>query len=673
MSPLRPLKILGIAFGSLIALIVVLLVGVWLFVNPNDYKGRVEKIVKDSTGRQLVLQGDIKLSIFPWIALQLGPASLGNPPGFGAAPFAEFKHAEMSVKLLPLLRKELQIGHVEIDGLDLRLLRNAHGTGNWEDFGGDNTTTPAAQSPSSASSALPQLAGLEIKDSRLSLQDMVADQVNLEIGQLSAGQAVPVKLNLRFTSSRGAQPITLASRLRVTLDPATKQYRVSALELDGALPTKPGVAAVPWKFSAPQVSADLGAQTLSAPGFSAQFGDAHLSGELRGSKLLDAPSFTGGFKLDPVVLRALFGRLGVAVPVTRDPKVLSRLAASGRFAYGGNALRAEKLDMQLDDSHLRGAAAITNLDTKAMGFDLALDRIDLDRYMSPAKPADKPAVAKAPSQPVALPTEALKTLLLTGTATVGSLKVANITLSQVRLGVAASGGLMHITPLQARLYGGAYTGDITFDARAAVPTLKLEQSMNDVDVAQLLRDFAKTQRLSGHGNVTTNLTARGDTSTALMSSLSGHVTANLAGGAVEGVDLWFEINRALALFQKQALPAGTSSGRTKFDTFKASADLVNGVATTKDLAIVSQNLRVTGQGTANLNTEAIDYQVKTTVLQGAPGGTFANAKTLADIPVVISGTMSAPKVRPDLEGLAKAHLQQELQRQLPDKLKGLLR
>ncbi|HLJ21346.1 MAG TPA: AsmA family protein, partial [Stellaceae bacterium] len=95
---MRALKIFGIAVGAVIALTVALLIGVVLFVNPNDYKGRVIQAVRSSTGRQLELPGDIKLSIFPWIALELGPARLGNPPGFGTEPFAELQHAALRVR-----------------------------------------------------------------------------------------------------------------------------------------------------------------------------------------------------------------------------------------------------------------------------------------------------------------------------------------------------------------------------------------------------------------------------------------------------------------------------------------------------------------------------------------------------------------------------------------------
>src|ERR1700749_1986038 len=132
---MRAIKLAGIVVGGLLAVLVVTLVAVWLFVNPNDYKGRIAKAVKDSTGRQLNLPGDIKMSVFPWIALEFGPATLGNPPGFGDEPFAGVHRAALRVKLLPLLHKQLQIGRVTVDGLDLRLKKNAEGKGNWEEFG----------------------------------------------------------------------------------------------------------------------------------------------------------------------------------------------------------------------------------------------------------------------------------------------------------------------------------------------------------------------------------------------------------------------------------------------------------------------------------------------------------------------------------------------------------
>src|ERR1700693_4205842 len=128
---MRTVKVLAGLAGGIILLIVVGLLAVWALVNPYDYKGRIAAAVKESTGRELILKGDIKLSVFPWVALELGPASLGNPPGFGAEPFLAFNRAAVRVRLFPLLAQRLEMDRIEIDGLDLRLRRNEEGTGNW--------------------------------------------------------------------------------------------------------------------------------------------------------------------------------------------------------------------------------------------------------------------------------------------------------------------------------------------------------------------------------------------------------------------------------------------------------------------------------------------------------------------------------------------------------------
>ena len=676
---MRALKLIGIVVGGLVVLLIVLLLAVRLFVNPDDYKDRIAQEVKSSTGRELTLSGPIKLSVFPWIALELGPMSLGNPPGFPAQPFAAVQHIALRVKLLPLLRKELQIGKIEIDGLDLRLLKNAAGRGNWQDFGGDNASQQSSASSPGGTASLPDLGGVEIKDSRVSLADLVADHLDFELGHLAPGTTTPVKLQVNLTPSRGAQPIQLTSQFEVTLDTARKQYSVKSLQLDATTHPAPGAATVTYKFSAPVLSADLAAQTLNAPNFTAQLATASVSGSLRGSRIVDAPAFTGAFKLDPVSLRDLMTQLGIAAPKTRDAQALTKLSARGGFTYGGNALAVNDLDVQLDDSQLRGKLTVTNLETRAMSFDLAIDRINLDRYRGPEQAGPPPPAAAKPAPNSSAPaSDPLKTLQLNGNLAVGSATVSNLTLTELHVGIVAKDAVTHIAPATAKLYGGSYSGDITIDDRGSAPAVKLDQSLTNVDMAPLLKDFAKTQRISGHGTVTTNLTAHGLAGDALMKSLNGHLAADVDNGAVEGVDLWFEINRAMALVQKQGLPNGQSSGRTKFDAFKASADIVDGIASTKDLNIASQNLRVSGQGTTNLVTTAVNYQIKATLLKEAPGAAGTTGKTLADIPLNITGTTSSPTVRPDLQALAKAQLQQqldqhkgEIQQKLMDKLKGV--
>ena len=648
---MRAIKIVGIVVAAVVGLLVVVLLAVWLLVDPNDYKERIAREMRGSTGRELTLSGPIRLSVFPWIALELGPASLGNPPGFGAEPFATVQRIALQVKLLPLLHQELRIARIEIDGLDLRLVKNAAGKGNWQDFGSHDSSPapPSTTSTSSGKASLPAVSAVEIKDSRVSYQDLVAEKLNFELEHLASGTPASLTLAVTLTPSRGARPVEL-------------------------------------KFSAPALTTDLTAQTLDAPEFSLQVNAATLNGSVHGSRIIDAPAFTGAFKLDRVSIRDLMEKFGLQAPQTRDSQALTKLAAQGDFTYGANALAVANLAVTLDDSQLHGKVAVTNLETKALSFDLAMDHINLDRYRTPEKAAAQPAVTQqqvasgqAPQSGQAA-SDPFKTLQLQGTVSVDGITISSVNLTQLHVSLLAQDGLIHIAPATARLYGGNYSGDITLDDRGPLAQLKLEQTLSGVDMAALLQDFAKTRRVSGHGTVTTTLTSQGLGGDALLKTLNGHIAANVEDGAVEGVDLWFEVDRAKALIQKQGLPDGKGSGRTKFDAFKASADITNGIARTTDLNIASQNLRITGQGTTNLVSDAIDYQVKATLYKDAPSSTTATGDTLLELPLNITGTTKKLNVRPDLEAMAKARAQQELnkhkgeiEQKLLDKLKGVFK
>ena len=672
---MRPLKILAFAFGGLIALLALLILAVRLFVDPNDYKDRIAQAVKASTGRELTLTGDVRLSVFPQLAFSLGHASLGNPAGFGTEPFAVVDRVALRVRLLPLLHRQLEVGRIEIDGLDLRLVKNTDGKGNWEDFGRHEPAPETADTGSGEGLKSLDLAGVIITNSRLSYGELSAGLIGIELGRIAPGSATPVKLQLDLQTAKGAAPIHVAGSFSLTPDVAAKRYRFAGLALEGSYTLQGAPALLAWKFTTPAVDLDLATQTLARTSFDAQLAEARLSGSVAGSKLLDAPSFAGEFDLKPLAPRGLLAQLGTKPPDTRDKTVLSKLAAQGSFAWAGGVARATKLGLQFDDSRLEGALSLDTA-SGAKDFELALDHIDVDRYLPPPS---TPSAGADKEPPFEMPVETLKGLHAKGSLTVGQLTLDGLKLTALRIAVDANAGLAQLAPVKAQLYGGQYTGDIMIDARPKAPLLKVNQTMAGIDVAQVLQDFVKSKRRSGKGTVTTALTAEGHSGDALLKSLRGSVQMNLADGAVEGLDLWYAIAQAESLLQKRELAEGTNTKRTAFDTFKASADSVNGVATTKDLAIDSQLLRVSGQGSANLVSQAIDYRLTATVLKAPPkSDEGVAALTLAAIPVTVTGSFDNPKVRPDLEGLAKARVKQELDKhkdeikeKLQDKLRGL--
>ncbi len=104
------LKRFAISLGILLLIFLLALVVIPLVVDPNDYKDQIQNVVKTHTGRDLNLTGDIKLSLFPWIGVELGKTSLDNAAGFGSKPFAAIESVDIRVKLLPLLESKIEVG-----------------------------------------------------------------------------------------------------------------------------------------------------------------------------------------------------------------------------------------------------------------------------------------------------------------------------------------------------------------------------------------------------------------------------------------------------------------------------------------------------------------------------------------------------------------------------------
>ena len=98
--------------------VLVLLVGVAAaalvyLVDWNDFRDTVQVQVKKHTGRDLTIDGDLKPSVFPWVGVSIGDISLANADGFGDTPFAQMGSADVKVKLMPLLKKEVNVRTIE--------------------------------------------------------------------------------------------------------------------------------------------------------------------------------------------------------------------------------------------------------------------------------------------------------------------------------------------------------------------------------------------------------------------------------------------------------------------------------------------------------------------------------------------------------------------------------
>ena len=127
-------KILGLVMLGLLLIVIGLGFALTHLFDPNDYKDEIQQLARDKANLELQLKGDIGWSLFPWLGLELTDATLASADS-PDQPFANLRLLGLSVRVLPLLRREVQMSDIRVDGLDLTLQRDDKGRGNWEGVG----------------------------------------------------------------------------------------------------------------------------------------------------------------------------------------------------------------------------------------------------------------------------------------------------------------------------------------------------------------------------------------------------------------------------------------------------------------------------------------------------------------------------------------------------------
>ncbi len=368
---MRILKWISLGLGGLVVLAVLgMLVVVW-FVDPNSFKSNIESAVRDATGRQLTLVGDIELGFFPWLALRAGEGRFSNPPGFGTEPMVSWKSAQLGARLFPLLRGELVAGQVILRGADVRLVRRADGSANWEGMGSSEPAPAGDEKPMEI-----RIHGIRIEDSRLSFVDEAASRrVAIADFDLTTDEIAP------------GEPLT--------------DIEVSGvLHVTGFAPE-----GVPFRVQVPELIAPKDFSAIQVDSYELAFGGLQVEGGARGT-LGEHPRFEGAIESNRFDPRALLGSLGIQAPRTTDPKALGGLQLTGNWKFDDGAVALEPFTLLLDDTTFTGSFRMGADETTPGEFTLRGDRLDIARYIPPPDPA---------SEPFVLPTAMIKALKFGGT------------------------------------------------------------------------------------------------------------------------------------------------------------------------------------------------------------------------------------------------------------------
>src|SRR3546814_16105144 len=96
------MKKLLIGLGVVVVLLIA--VGVVISLIPLDsYKGAIQARVKEATGRDLRIDGDISLSLFPPVAVSVENVGFANAPGPKSPAMATIDRPHLALQTLPLI------------------------------------------------------------------------------------------------------------------------------------------------------------------------------------------------------------------------------------------------------------------------------------------------------------------------------------------------------------------------------------------------------------------------------------------------------------------------------------------------------------------------------------------------------------------------------------------
>jgi AsmA protein len=645
-----------------------------LVLPTEEVRQRVVAIVKERTGRDLVIAGPPSFTIYPSIGVSLRDVSLSGTPGANGKPFVAMQSLDVSVRLFPLLRREVKVSRLVLHKPEFNLEVDGQGRASWDFASREPPLVRLAQAAGTATDAgggLPaegqapappreeRRAGSKIKE--LEFGDVRIEEGAVRYADARTGRAH------EFTAIDASLALpSIAYPLNATGNFTWKGRKV---DFDGALTSvkavleeRPAKVTLALKSDAAEIGFD---------------GTASLSG---------TPEAEGTFTAKSPSARELATWLGLALgPATG----LGALDAKGLVRATGKGVSFTSAELALDGATARGQVAVdTSVARPLVKANLKLSELDLNRYAGlfsgaggepagkapPPAPNAQPAPSAAPQsiedllqrEPGAQPGPpgpqvkgftqrdgwSEEPINLSGFGlfdadaklSVGRLLIRDIKIGQSELSVALKNAVMKTTFDDVRLYEGRGRGFVTIDASAQkLINVGGNIALEGISALPLLKDAAGVDWLAGTGKLSFALAGQGQNERELIETLSGRADLSFTDGAIVGVN----IPQMVRGFGRPGEPKGAAE-KTDFSELASSWSVTAGVAQNQDLRLVSPLLRMTGAGSVALPAREIDYMLRPRIVASLSGQGGEENLSGIEIPVRVHGSLEKPKFTPDL-------------------------
>jgi len=669
--------------------------------DANNYKPQIIEQVEKATGRTLTIDGDINLSVFPWIGLTVENVALGNAKGFTAKNFAAIKQLDIKVNVLPLLKKQVEVNIIRLHGLNVSLEVAKDKNNNWSSLMQADAKTAAAdqtkkiekpaqeksQTVTETTSASPlqslKIEGFEFVDAAIDYNDRNSNtratisDLNLTTSAITFDQPIDVVFGARIKSN---QPeidtrLKLSTQLTINKDLTVFDLREFVFSiLADANEFIPQPEQIKIKSD---INVSMGEQRVVIKQLQLSALGTTTVADITVSQFLKTPLIQGSVEVQSFNAREVAKRVAVELPLMAKADALNRVSIKTKIKLQGEKFQANDFSLTLDDSILSGWVHLLNISKQTLRYDLAFDRLNINDYLPPVpmlieKPAgistastNAAAASVSDNEKIELPIEMMRQLDIEGSFKIADLTAKEYQIKQFLMTLKAHKGVINIKPMSLQVLQGQVNSALMINVKNAIPSYTINLKVNQVQIGPVANPFLvgmmgdKPLEMEGAVNLTMKLNTAGETVSQLKKASKGKIVFDMKQTAVRGFDPEYYMRSSVADYVSSKgfdMREGIMSNYkprevTVFDKIYSTINLADGKARTNDFLMSSKRVKVGAKGYLDIMQNRLDMVSSVSL----PRGKTALEKML-DQPLYVRvyGPLDALQYKLDLDKLKKS-------------------
>ena len=652
----KTLTITGIVLLVLIAVTALALVNLNGLINRN--KDYLLARAQESLGRNVAV-GEIGVTLWGGIGVRLKEFSIADDPSFANDSFIRAADLQVNMKLMPLLRKELQVSKVILHRPVINVIRDPQGRFNFSTIGGgkvkqekeaekekEKKKRSEERAPPPLLVSLVDIDGGEIRyvDAGKGGIDFRATRVDFKVKDVNFDRPIDIDLEAAVFGA-AKQNLKLTGRV----GPLGPQADLNNLPLDGSLDLD-SISLADLDKTLPV----LGRRIPKGTSFSGSVGaQSRFSGRL-GKDVL--PEINGTLSLNGVSARMP----GLAQPITD---------LNAKVNFTGKNAELPETGFRIGKSQVRLAAKVGSFAPLNLSYRVSSPELNLADLKAPASGRKKTEVLKdLKGEGTVLVKDG--TLTSRGNFSSTSGTIADGDYKDLQTNASLVDRVATIENLSLGAFGGSLKAKGRYDMRESTPRFDTTANVKAMDLTQIFRAFVPTapQNIRGLIDMDLDVTGSGSKWNVIQKTLKGQGKAEVVNGALIDMNLAESVIsnvpggvKKIPADIRNKYPAIFSAKDTEFKQMKGSATIADGKARTDDLVVSAAEFESQGKGWYAFN-RTVDFkavlffsqQLSEDIIKRAKEAkNFADDQGRIEMPFTVSGKLPGAKPKPDMNYIAR--------------------